>query len=160
MKLPGTIPSATPPGVVPSVAVTPTAAQGKFVGCVYRYNKTRKKYVIYCKSGALAGFGQAVTPPPPEGLVEVAAVDAPSEAAGAQDAGQEDVPFYKKTWFWATVGGVAVVGTGGVFLWRRKSKKAAAAPAAFGRRYGYHGRRYSHGLGRVRRHVRAADFYW
>lgn len=148
-----------------------SAAQGKFVGCLYRYNKTRKKYVIYCRSNGLGVatingtclYGScdnlgadAVTPPPPSGYTETAAVDSPADTGGSQSAGEEDVVLYKKPWFWAAIGGVVVVGAGGVFLWRRKK---AAAPSGFGRvveapagrGLRYMRNRPGHGLGRYGR---------
>jgi len=152
-------PSAT--ATAPSATATATAAL-PFVGCVFRYNKTRKKYVIYCRpSGglgvadmddnclygacALGGtLGQvAVTPPPPEGMVETSAVDSRAEAGGATDGGEENVPLYKRPWFWASVAGAAAVGAGGVVLWRRKRAPTAGQFAeAYGRRsYGGLGRR-------------------
>jgi hypothetical protein len=147
-----------------TAATTPATATAAlpFVGCVFRYNKTRKKYVIYCRpSGglgvadmddnclygacALGGtLGQvAVTPPPPEGMVETSAVDSRAEAGGATDGGEENVPLYKRPWFWASVAGAAAVGAGGVVLWRRKRAPTAGQFAeAYGRRsYGGLGRR-------------------
>jgi hypothetical protein len=138
-----TVPATQVPSTTPAKAVP-------FVGCVFRYNKTRKKYVIYCRPNAANGLGvadergeclygscelgadTAVTPPPPPGMVETAAVDSPTEAGAAAPAGEEDVPLYKRPLFWVAVAGAAAVGAGGVVLWRRKSK--APAPAAgFGR---------------------------
>jgi hypothetical protein len=52
------------------------------------------------------------------------------EQPATVDAGKEKKPFYKKGWFWGTVGAVAVGGTVAYFCCRKGKAKETAEVAA------------------------------
>jgi hypothetical protein len=118
--------------------LAPVVVQSKYpAGSVARFNVDRKVWVIYAPAGSIAGLGifdanlncvygdcgglgQETEEPAPGTKVG----EEPTKPAETPDAGKEHdkKPFYKKPLFWVAIaGGVAVVGTGGYFLLRRKA---------------------------------------
>jgi LPXTG-motif cell wall-anchored protein len=131
------------PPVEPLPLPTPEP-EGKFHGCIARFNRTRKVYAIYCpigSQGATPGLGvydaeyfrclgtnctglgaDTVTPPVPAGFVKSAEVTT-LPRAGETQSGDERDKFFRlgNPLMWAAIAGTAaVVGGGGYMLYRRK----------------------------------------
>jgi len=133
--------------IAPVTRRTSTVVPSKYpAGSVQRYNVTRGVWSIYAPKraglGIFSGLGIWGPMPvelPPAGTEKIG--EEPAKQPGVPDAGQEtdkptvsavqtppEAPFYKKPLFWvAVVGGVAVVGTGGYLLLRRKPAAARVA---------------------------------
>jgi hypothetical protein len=136
-------PSELVPPAPPAEEAPPT--EGRYKGCIARYNITRKVYSIYCPVGSPAakpglgivddeyfrclfgnchGLGESeVTPPPPEGYVKTAEVTT-LPRAGETVAGKERDKFFrlKNPYMWLTFAGVAAVGSGSYYFIRRRRR--------------------------------------
>lgn len=114
---------AFPPGGQTPTFITPEQAAAeaertKYRRCIARYNKTNQNFSIYCPTPS-GGFGESVTPAPPAGTVKVGTVKDMTEAAGATRGEDEATPLTSQPKFWfAVVGGLAVVLGGGYLLFR------------------------------------------
>jgi hypothetical protein len=131
--------------VVPAVPAPPIAKPKYPPGSIARFNVDRKVWSIYVPVGSTVaglgifdlnnhclygdcGLGQDDTEePPPSGTTKGGEELEPKDPVTGRplpQGGQERTkrPLYKKPLFWVViVGGVAVVGTGGYFLLRRKA---------------------------------------
>ncbi len=117
--------SASGGNVLPTKPKYPTS-------CLTRYNTTRRTWAVYCPPGVHANQGLGMfgnlgadvptSPPAPAGIPKVAdEVVQPTGATVMSPSEEKDMPWYKNWKFWTAVGGgVAVVGTGSYFLFRRK----------------------------------------
>jgi hypothetical protein len=151
-----TAPAPMPQAVAPAQTVAPVEplpppstpeTEGKFRGCIARFNRTRKVFAIYCpigSEGATPGLGvydaeyfrclgtnctglgaDTVTPPPPAGFVKAVEVTT-LPRAGETQSGDERDKFFRlgNPLMWAAFAGTAaVVGGGGYMLYRRKRAK-------------------------------------
>lgn len=145
---PAAVPAAAPAAAAPMmVQAMPTPMQvaqlapvvkSKYpAGSVARFNVDRKVWVIYAPAGSIAGLGifdanlncvygdcgglgqETEEPAPGTKVGEEVTKPAETPDAGTE---HEKKAFYKKPLFWVAIaGGVAVVGTGGYFLLRRKA---------------------------------------
>lgn len=100
-------------------------------GSIQRYHRGRKVWRIYVPVvpmsgyGGLAGYLGADAPvdktgqPPPGTTLRT---EQPAPASGVPVGVDEDDPFYKKAWFWGTVGAVAVGGTVVYIVSKKPSK--------------------------------------
>jgi hypothetical protein len=98
-------------------------------GAIQRFNIYHKEWRVYAPVGGLSGcigcglgdvmtlsaydftlLGGDIPTDPPPGMQLVAKT--PTPAAGVPQSGTEDEKLYKKTWFWAAVGGTLVAGGG------------------------------------------------
>jgi hypothetical protein len=137
------VPEASPP---PPSAQPPTepVKEGRYKGCIARFNRTRKVYSIYCPVGSVGaqpgrglgehseyfrclqesciGLGESdVTPPPPSGYVKAAEVTT-LPGAGEVPGGEERDKFFrwKNPLMWAMIVGTVAAAGGGYVLYRRR----------------------------------------
>lgn len=127
--------------LAPQTEASPT--EGRYKGCIARFNKTRKVFSIYCPVGSKAaepglgivdgeyfrclfgncgGLGASdVTPPPPEGFVKTAEVTT-LPRAGETPAGDERDRFFRlnNPFMWVAIAGVAAAAGGGYVIYRRR----------------------------------------
>ena len=134
---------ALPTAMAPSAELPPPVVRAKYrVGCVARFNRTRKIYSIYCPVSTALGYSyvehlaeQLLTPsaePPPAGTVKEGEEATPptceTEGGGTAPCPQtgddeRDKGFFRlhNPWMWLSLAGVVgVVGGTGYVVYRRR----------------------------------------